>query len=336
MKKALLIFLTVSVILSSLSGCSFKKTFSSENNEYIISAMGFDAENTKLKIFLEAIVVNTEDADKDIKLAILEGEGSSLEEAFSNAQNKAIQPFQLSHIAVILLGESITPKIFSKIIDFCHLQKGITLSTQFVTCKNSFELLQSETVSSVAVGYDMMSMLSHQSEHKGINYKNCFYEIEALREKEQNIISIPYFNKNDSGIFINGIKIFKNYSLISHLNEDETSVYAIMTDSQSRGEFMLDGEKIRLDSSYSKWNIQKNENLELTLILRIKIKDSTMKKRKTISESIKKLYSSSKQKNEDIFGIGNIIYNKKNKIWKDIKKDYVNQFKNSDLTVEFI
>lgn len=336
MKRLLLIFLTVSIILSSLSGCSFKKTFSSENNEYIISAMGFDYEESRLKLYLEAIIVNTEDADADIKLELLTGEGDSMEEAFSSAQNKANEPLQLSHIGVIALGESVTPKIFSKIIDFCHSQKSITLSTQFVICKNSLDLLESETVSSVAVGYDIMSMLSHQSERKGINYKNSFYEIEALREKKQNIITIPYFEKREESIFISGIEIFENYSPIYHLNEDATSVYAIMTDSQSRGEFLLCGEKIILDSSYSKWSIRKNEKLELTLKLRIKIKDGTKEKKKIISESITKLYSLSKENSGDIFGIGNIIYNKKNKIWQNIETDYVNQFKNSTLTVEFI
>lgn len=336
MKRIFLIFLALSFVISNLCGCSFKKTFSSENNEYIISAMGFDFEENNFKLYLEAIIVNTEDADAERKLMLLEGEGGSLEKAFSDAYEKATQPLQLNHMGVITIGEAVTDNNFSEIIKFCHSQKGITLSTRFVTCKNSFDLLSGETVSSVAVGYDIMSMLNNQSERKGINYKNCFYEIEALKEKQQNIIALPYFEKTEDSFSINGIKIFKNYSLIAHLNEDEASVYAIMTDTQSKGEFLLNNKKIKLSSSYSSWNIEKNENLKLTLKLKIQIKDKSLEKKNIIKRNIENLYSFSKQTGTDIFGLENVIFIKNNKTWNEIKKDYVNHFKNSTLTVEFI
>ena len=80
-----------------LSGCKGENIFSAEEPEYMISAMGFEEVWGEKKVYLEAIVINSEDPKADKKTIILEGRGKSIENAYKKAKEKAVQPLNLSH-----------------------------------------------------------------------------------------------------------------------------------------------------------------------------------------------------------------------------------------------
>lgn len=335
MKKPVL-FLFSFILLFSLCGCSFKETLSSHNGEYIISAIGFDGLGDKIGICLEAVIVNTEDTDAERRLELIEGSGNTVEEAFYNASKKTSQPFMLSHCSIIALGEGISPKRFTEINDFCYSSGEITLSAMFVGCKKATALLSSQAISSVAVGYDIASMLEQQSRQTGINYKNCFYEIKAFKGKPLNTFSLPFLELTETGYYISGLKIYKDYSETAVLGNNETSLYAIITDTQSKGELMLEGESVKIGSSYTTWNFEKDDKLKINLILKLQTENGTDNHKKSIKRNIESLFYTTQQKGMDIFGLGNIIYNKERDIWEDVKENYEENFKNSVLTVELI
>lgn len=332
MKKLFVLIISSLVLLTSLCGCSFKAVFSSHSGEYLVSAMGFDEKNGKFEICLEAIIVNTEDTEAEPSLELISGSGNTVKEAFFDAAGKTSQELLLSHCGIIALGESVTPDTFSQINEFCRSQKDITISAMFISCKDSKKLLSSKAISSVAVGYDIMSMLSYKSKKTGINYKNRFYEIESFKGKPQNLFSLPFFEKTENGYFINGLKIYDNYAPLALLDSEQTAIFSVMTDTQSKGSFMLEKQEIFLNSSYAMWNVSKNSNLDFTLSLRLETKNSKEK----IKNSVQDLFRLFQENGKDIFGLGNIIYTKNHAVWDDIKKDYQSHFKNSTLRVEFI
>ena len=70
MKKAASIFLVLLLILP-LGGCSYKNITAHSGTEYIISAIGFNGDVNGITMFLEAVVINSEDAEDDKKTQVL-------------------------------------------------------------------------------------------------------------------------------------------------------------------------------------------------------------------------------------------------------------------------
>ena len=189
--KKLIFILPLFVFL--LSGCSLSDAVSGKSEEYLISAMGFDKSGQGIEISVEAVSVNTEDTEDDKRLIIFDGSGNTVKQAFSNAEKKSTQAFDLSHCGIIAVGEGLTLKDFAEICEYCYNRDEINLSVYFVACENAKEMLKKEPQSSVAVGYDLMSMLECQSRLSGREYKNRFYEIEAKILKKDNRYDIPLF-----------------------------------------------------------------------------------------------------------------------------------------------
>lgn len=189
MKK--IIFLSF-ILCFFLCGCKNGNVFSAEEPEYMISAIGFEGEKTGEKtVFLEAIVINAEDPEADKKTVTLKGNGKSLEECYKKAKEKAVQPINLSHCGVIILKENLAEDFFDDICDFCYDKDEINLAAFFIYAPDIKKLLELKPVSSISMGYDIMSRLSSAEEITGTVYKNRFYQIESQRRKKKNDFDIP-------------------------------------------------------------------------------------------------------------------------------------------------
>ncbi len=157
----------------------------------MVSSLGFSEKNGKLTVFMEAIVINSEDTDAGKKLVLLEGSGDSVKQGAENAEKKAVQPVNLSHCGVIILEEGIKKDRFLEICEYCYNRDEINLSAFFISSSNVKKLLSEEPTASVSVGYDIMNRLESQKELSGREYKNRFYQIEAQKEKSGAKYDIP-------------------------------------------------------------------------------------------------------------------------------------------------
>lgn len=190
MRKIFFVFAVFGLCIL-LCGCSFTADSSGENREYLVASMGFDNSKNGIKITVEAVAVNSEDAEGK-KRILIEGEGETPKKAIESAQKKATQPFNLSHCGVIAIDYSFPSEKFAEICDYCYNTDEITFSVYMVTAKNCRELLSAEPVSSVAVGYDIMSMLAKESKITGEEFRNSLYEVEAKRQRGDTV-KLPFF-----------------------------------------------------------------------------------------------------------------------------------------------
>ncbi len=185
MKKILLIF----ILLISLCGC--KQT----GAEYIISSMGFDNSDGLLNICFEAIVINSETTESQIKL--LEGKGKTVKDGIKQIKKSATQKLLLSHCGVLVMGENLTQSQIDGIYEFCFDERDITLSARVVTTKNAKQLLQSKSVSSIAVGYDILGLIEQYSK-KDKQIKNRYFEIMALEKQ----VVLPKITPTKEGYYL--------------------------------------------------------------------------------------------------------------------------------------
>lgn len=187
MKKIVIILL----IILCLCGCSGEKPLTGETPEYMISSLGFSEKDGMITVFMEAIVINSEDTDAQKKLVLLEGSGNTVKQGAENAEKKAVQPVNLSHCGIIVLEEGIKRESFLEICEYCYDRDEINLSAFFISSPDVKRLLSEEPTASVSVGYDIMNRLESQKELSGREYKNRFYQIEAQKEKNGAKYDIP-------------------------------------------------------------------------------------------------------------------------------------------------
>ena len=307
-------------------GCSFGSVFTAESAGYTATAIGFEQQEDSVKVILEAVTVNSEDADADIKTEILTGDGKTVKEAMEQIYKKTAKPLRLAHIGVAAVSLGISAERFSEIRKFCYDIDKITLAMLWVSAESAEKLLSCVPVSSIAVGYDIMSMQKEQSSRTGIEFENRFYEIEAADEKPLNIFALPYFEVEKEEFFYDGVAVYESGITKMKLDSEEAFFYAVATNSQSDGTVFLDGKTQKIKSANSKF-IFGNNNVKLSVNLKTDNKQE-------IKRGIEKLFKKAKFYNTDILEVGNEIYRKEPKKWEKIKDNYNENFGSMELTVE--
>ena len=331
MQKVMALFLCF-ILSLSLCGCTLGAAATEKGLEFLVSAIGFDQQKDTFSVVIETVTVNSEDAESDKKLSLIKGEGKNLSEALDNAAEKSVRPFMFSHCAAAVIGKGVTEKGFRNICTFLYEKDEINLSLNFISTKNAEKLLSSETVASVAVGYDLTDMLKRQSDYSGIDYKNRFYEIEAARRKPTDIFSLPLFETEDKGYKLSGLTVFKNDIPVMNLNSEQAFVYSLVTDSQKKGTVLIDNQNYSLKSFKQKLDFDFEKRLSVNLKLNIKLDgDKNVKPR--ITETIKELFAESQKSESDIFMFGNEIYRKDPELWQKLRHNYATVYKNSMLAV---
>lgn len=187
LKKAIALSLIISLFLCGCSRNSLNKT-----GEYTVAAIGFSKDEDLYKVFVEAVVVNSEDSDKEISKLLFEGSAKSIEEAFKNAINQSAKPLEVSHCAVLVVENEVGQNEITDITEFCLKVKDITVSVALVKTENVKELLSLSAFSSVAVGFDIVSILETQYLEKNISFSNRLYEI-SRKNGQDRINALPEF-----------------------------------------------------------------------------------------------------------------------------------------------
>ncbi len=180
MKRLILCFLAIIF----LCGCE------KSGPEYLVSSMGFSYKEGEFNVCFEAVIINSENTEQELKL--LKGKGETIEKAVEQIKRQTTQSLLLSHCGVIVLENSLKKEEFNKVMDYCYNQDQITLSTFFVKTRNPEKLLSQKIVSSACVGFDIMGLLRQNN-----SYKNRFYEVINSGANTP----LPVISVKDGGIY---------------------------------------------------------------------------------------------------------------------------------------
>ncbi len=199
MKKT--IFCLLTALLLSLCGCSTNSL--NKMGSYSVAAIGFEANGTDFSIYVETVIVNSEESQKPIEKMLFKGKGDTPEKAYTKAVSNCAKPLSLGHCATLVLSEEIEEKAMSEIFDFCLEQGDITVSVAVIKTENVEKLLSLPSVSSVAVGYDIVSVLETQYRVRKISFANRLYEI-SVQKKSDVLKCLPEFSVKDKALSMKG------------------------------------------------------------------------------------------------------------------------------------
>ncbi len=206
MKKILLKVIALSAMLT-LCGCT---AIASESHSYLIASMGFDKQGDVITATVEAVAINSED-DTGKKRILLSGQGSTPKEAMQKAESKATQPFNLSHCGVIVLGKGLNDSDFEGVCDYLYDTDEITFSVYMLAAVNARRLLKAEPVSSVAAGYDLMSIINKESKKNNRKFRNSLYEVVAEKNRKDGRVELPFFTLDEEYRVLDGLAVYKNF-----------------------------------------------------------------------------------------------------------------------------
>lgn len=161
MKKLLIILLCPLMIC----GCQKKP------QEYLITAIAADYDKGLYTLYFETVIINTEQETE--KREVLTASGRTLTETVKEIEKQATLPLLMSHCGVVAVGKGITRTKLLGIMRYCKENRDITLSVQFLKTEDPEKLLNTEPISSISVGYDLVSMMRKADK----NYKNRLFEI---------------------------------------------------------------------------------------------------------------------------------------------------------------
>ena len=311
-RKIISVFLLICTL--SLCGCA-------ANNEiergYIVSAIAFSQDSGSINLFLEAVTADSEEQSKNI---ILKGSGNSAYEAMENIKISLTKKLFFDHCAAIVLDESLNKDLTKQALRFCKGIDKINFGCYVVSSADAAAVFGLQPVSA-AIGYDIMSMIEVSEEKQSTVFKNRLYEVVALNSKPMKTFWIPYIGVEKEEIFINGLAVFRENKMLRFLNNEQAVALSLITDSLTRGEIVVSGEKIKTQYCKVTYDFD-SEKIEVNVHLKA---NGDKKKIKTKAQKL--------LQKEDIFGLGNIIYQEKPKLWEKIKNDYTKYYQKAEKTV---
>lgn len=330
--RKIIALITAAVMTASLSGCN-NRADAKKGGEAIVASLGFDLNKGAYSVFFETVTVNSEDPSEPKRIEVVEGVGTTLSAAIEDIYKKAVRSFLFSHCSAAVLGDGINQKAFREIRRFIYEKDEINIALRFINSKTAKELLSCERRASVALGYDLIDTLEEQSDIFGVKYKDGFYDIEAAEKEGVNVIAIPYFEVKDKSYSVEGVTVYKDYSPVLRLSENESEVYSLLTNRRKKGNFFYNKKIHSLTHIDVEYDFFYGTELEFDVEINLKFAEKS-KIAPAIEETARSLFKMSKKVGADIFGFGNILAMRRPEIWANIKHGYYEEYLKSSLEVD--
>lgn len=347
MKKITVLFLAA-VLAAVLCGCSVSD-YSEPEQQYIVSAIGFDDDGGSIKVSVEVIVIKGEKTDSDLETRIFSGSGKTIEQAFNQLSGGIAKGLMLTHCGVVIIGDTIDKKELNEIFDYCFHEESITLAANMLAAQSAEQLLRCQSISTPVVGYDLISLLREKSKYIGIGQHSTFYRLQAQRSNTRNIFALPYFMVNNDGsestYALNGLKIFTADTAAVTLNQSDSILYSMICNQYRGGLLSLEqadtvrqaavfGSSTETAFSYEQGKLNIGIRVHITLSDKQTGNIDRDGLRKAVEQSLLQFTQQVKKSADtDSFGFANMLSAADKQLWKDISNDYDTEYNRADIAV---
>ncbi len=230
------------------TGCQKLTQYREPEQQYLISAIGFDNEDNELKVSLEVIIFSVGKAESSIESKVFSGKGQTVKQALGNLSSEVAKKLLYGHCALIVLGESITDSQVDEIFQFCSSGKDIPISASLVSTTDAMALLSCKSISTPVTGYDITGVLKQKSEDWGIGLTDRLYEVETKRLDQNSYYALPYFSvstSEDKTVYtFSGIRIYENDRPALLFDLPQSALYSLLTDTYGSGTFYVESDGI--------------------------------------------------------------------------------------------
>ena len=219
--KRLISFMTAITALAAiltLCGCGGSRSYIEPEEIAVVSALGFDVSESGVQVSLQTTHGN---GDTELKC----GEGESVSLALSSVYSMGSDRYELSHCALIVLGDGLTAETVSEILLLCE-KSEISDAVLFIGTHEASELLSLNRSS----GYDLAFSMRPHPNGAGLFSKNRFYEIMGSEKAiaAEGVIALPYFHVLNGNYSPDGLKLYMSRRESVILDRRESALYLMM------------------------------------------------------------------------------------------------------------
>lgn len=246
MKKRKMIISAAMIVLSLLqfSGCRGIYGYREPEQQYFVSAMGFDRAGDLIEVSLEVIIFSVGEAESKIETRLFSGRGETVREAVSSLSGEVSKKLLFSHCALIVLGETLSPGQCDAVFSFCTPENGINISAAVISTPNANSLLKAPSVSTPVTGYDITGVIKQKSRDWGIGLMNRIYQIGDERMRGGSCYSVPFFvlARGDNGEDIYsffGTRIYSGDMPTIILDLSDSALYSLICGTYGSGTFFV-------------------------------------------------------------------------------------------------
>ena len=197
-----------------LSSCSFVSGYSEPEDRYIVAAMGFDM----IEGFLE---VSVQIVGRD-EILIRTGRGENARAAMSHIVGADGRQLEISHCALIIVGDGVVGSSLSDVFDYCRKNNDITVGVKVAAAYNAREIL------SLGVdGYELLGAVRDGIGGVGFAQGSRFYEIDEVRS-EGGVYHLPYFETDGDIYTVSGLRLLDEGGVNVKLDRSESAYYMMI------------------------------------------------------------------------------------------------------------
>lgn len=301
----------------------------------MVAAIGFETAGELITVSVETIIINSELPESEPIPTVLTGTGATVSEALDSIGSSLAKPMILNHCGVIVIGERMNKYWFDKICDYCFNENRITLSAYMISAESPSKLLSGKPESSVAVGYDIMGIIEQQSARTGISYNSRYFEIEGLREKGKKVFSLPHFIRNDSGVSVDGLAVFKEDTLVTQLGNPDAGLYALISGNFREGTVRFGANEYHINSRKVDYDYSDGAENKIRLKLRLSGDNIDSAACKKLEDELENLESRLKFKcGTDVFGFSDILTERYSEFRKNHAESYAEFYRTAHFYAE--
>ena len=132
------------IVVLCFASCSSISGYSEPEDRYIVSAIGFDYVGGALEASVQIV------GDEGKENLIRSGRGENVRQAMGHIEGADSRQLEISHCALILIGDSVEKKDLSDIFEYCRKNNDITVGVKVASAHNAKELLSLED------GYELL------------------------------------------------------------------------------------------------------------------------------------------------------------------------------------
>lgn len=312
MKKIILIFLT----LFCVTGCY---DYQELNDRAIVSGISIDFEKDEFIVNYE-ILNNQKSEDPYIKAYMVEGMGKTIVEAFQDASDKISKETYLSHLKVLVIGESAAKEQLRNIADFMLREPNIrNMFIPVIAHENTAkEILQNTTKETPVVSEKIASMIRNNKYTENVSLKIDFDHFMDQYEDERIDPSMSAVRIIDDKVSLDGIAILEEGQLKKILSDHYAAIFNVLNNDSTNHQLSLPCESEK--EGYTIINLYNNKKTK------IEVSEETLKVNSNLTASVVKDSCGYDFREGEIYEelsnkFANLLKEEYQLFWDEIKKE---------------
>lgn len=233
MKKAVIILICISVILSLCTGCW---DYTEVNMQDYVFGLAVDKQGNDYSVCIETLEVKGSPEEGSSAGIITKTRGANLFDAIRSAITHAGKKLYWGHFQLAIIGESVAKEELAEILDVFSRAQDVYLNAAVVVARGTSaeNILSAKLPKSTMVTDHIMDIFDNQKPSRHFNLTEIWQLYRTLSFSDSFIL--PTITLNDDDIpQLNGSAVFNAGKLTGFLSGDETVIYSLLTENSPGG-----------------------------------------------------------------------------------------------------